>query len=114
MSGNHTDIDPDTDSKTRSDSVNLLGREAHLASLCVAIVFGLVGAGLSLLLFKFIVLSNTTLYLISAVLGFSVPWLVCQYYFTSAHHWYRAKSIAHRIYDLVGLLVAIGIVYLHH
>ncbi len=106
MSGTHTD------GAGHSETVNLKASEAHLASLCVAIVFGLLGGGLGLLVLKFVVISTTVIYLISAALGFLVPWIVCNNYFPTAHHWYGANSIAHRIYDLVGIVAAVVLVYL--
>jgi len=96
----------------KSSTVNLQPKEAHLASLCVAIVFGVMGGGLTLLFKSNLTLSITATYIIAFVLGFSLPWIVCRTYFVTAHRWYGSKSASHRLYDLVGIFTAILFIFL--
>ncbi len=96
----------------QSPTVNLQPKEAHLASLCVAIVFGVIGGGLALLLKSNLPLSITATYIIASISGFSLPWIICRSYFVTAHRWYGAKSISHRIYDLIGIFAATLFIYL--
>lgn len=83
--------------------------EAHHASFCVAIVWGLI-AGLVSSYAPFI--RDYGLY-ISPILGYLFPWAVCKFTFASAHYWYGFKSWSHRAYDLCGVIVSV-VVYLVH
>jgi hypothetical protein len=92
-------------SKYNTKTCNLQPREAHLASICVAIVFGVLGGKLSLWFYEE---PTWHLYAATAGYGFMFPWLVCKHLFPTAHHWYGAKSWAHRAYDLIGVAAAFG------
>lgn len=91
-------------------SINLPAFEAHTASICVALVSGFVAGKLSIALYNFSAsyaqLNNGVLYCLIAFLGFAIPWVVCKYVFHTAHHWYGAKSLAHRMYDSLGVIAA--------
>ncbi len=95
----------------------LKNSEAHLASLCVAIVSGGIGG----LLAKWSVywysrIADLSLSLgfglsVAALLGFCTSWLVCEYLFPSAHKWYGHSSWYHRAYDSVGVISGVLIYY---
>ena len=93
--------------------------EAHIASMCVAIVSGGIGGGIA----KFTMFMNGIFYphiswypacgfVLAAFLGFMIAWLVCEHLFPSAHEWYGHGSLSHRIYDLVGIVSGVGIYWL--
>lgn len=98
-------------------NLTLKSLETHLASLSVAIVCGLIGAILTIwtvFSYKYFYdIDMTILFsvLMAAVFGFCISWLVCQHLFTSAHVWYGAKSLYHRIYD--GVAVVSGVMFYH-
>lgn len=88
--------------------------EAHIASMCVAIVSGGIGGGLALaldLLFHGPAIHFVD-YLYAAFAGYGIAWLVCTFLFPSAHKWYGHGSWSHRIYDLVGIISGVGIYWL--
>lgn len=103
--------------------------EAHMASLCVAMVSG----GFGGLLAKLAVLSYNTIHylnielgsgtallninlifglILSMVLGFGSSWVVCEYAFPSAHKWYGHSSLYHRVYDVVGIVGGVLVYWL--
>ena len=95
-----------TNKHTKED-LTLKPYEAHLASLCVAIVSGGIGG----VLVKWIIYFYSTAlhldinllgFIPAAVFSFSVAWLVCDYLFPSAHKWYGHDTLHHRIYDFTG------------
>ncbi len=96
MSENHT--------HPRSSTLTLPEFEAHFASVCVAIVFGTVGGKIAVLFSGHI--SIWIVAALTAILGFFIPWFICKYPFHTAHEWYGANSIAHRIYDAIGVVAA--------
>ncbi len=75
--------------------------EAHFASLCVAIVSGSLGGLLAIWLDSKD--QNLAHLIVAGILAFSISWLVCKFLFPSAHKWYGAKSLYHRVYDLVAI-----------
>jgi len=104
----------------KTKTLNLKAHEAHHASICVAIVWGIV-AGiiasfnpiLELIASFTPILKEYGIY-IAVILGFCIPWVVCKYTFTSAHQWYKPKSWSHRGYDMVGIVAAVSIYWLHN
>jgi hypothetical protein len=90
---------------------NLTPVEAHLASLCVAIVSGAIPAAIFLSLG--LQLSLIKVIIIVTAISYVFPWCVCKYIFTTAHHWYGFSSWAHRVYDMVGVLSGLLIVALY-
>jgi len=104
--------------KNNKQNLTLTSSEAHLASLCVAIVSGGIGGALA----KIVCIAVWGFYndynssfvywyslFYAGMLGFSVSWMVCNHLFKSAHEWYGSKSWYHRIYDLVGVISGVGI-----
>lgn len=100
------------------NNLTLTSLEAHLASICVAIVSGGIGGVLAKIIFTIICSSYNDLSVsfvywhglsYAGVLGFCVSWIVCDCLFKSAHDWYGAKSWYHRVYDLVGIVSGIGV-----
>ena len=104
MSGNHS-------TTHKSDTCNLQPIEAHIASICVAIVFGTIGGFIGVIFLM--IFSNTISLLIAVFGGFLIPWIVCKYLFKTAHLWYGQSSLYHRAYDSVGVLAAIATFYIH-
>lgn len=98
--------------ETRSSTLTLTEFEAHFASVCVAIVFGTIG-GLIAIMFSGI-LNIWIVAGLTAFLGFIIPWFICKYPFHSAHEWYGANSIAHRIYDSIGVVAAFIVFVVHY
>lgn len=98
-----------------NEGVTLKPSEAHLASLCVAIVCGIVGGMLATwTMFWNSRIADLSIPLgyglvLTAILSFCVSWIVCKYLFKSAHNWYGAKSWYHRIYD--GVAIVSGMIY---
>ena len=93
-----------------SETCNLKPYEAHLSSLCIAIVFGTIGGCLGLLfneIFNITSVAGAT----CSIVGFIVAWVVCRYFFATAHEWYGHNSIAHRIYDIIGTISGLLVWY---
>ena len=89
----------------KKKQLTLKDYEAHIASMCVAIVSGGIGglivSGLTVIGLH--LNSGFLGFLGAAIWGWWASWLVCKYLFPSAHHWYGHGSWSHRIYDLVGI-----------
>ena len=79
--------------------------EAHIASMCVAIISGSIGGALALPVPEYG-------YGIAGILGYAVAWLVCKFAFPSAHKWYGHDSWSHRIYDIVGFFSGVLVYWL--
>ena len=87
--------------------------EAHIASMCVAIVSGGIGGGLTSLIYNQLFIFGLTAPIAApAIGGYAVAWLVCKFLFPSAHKWYGHGSWSHRIYDLVGIVSGVRIYWL--
>ena len=90
----------------------LSNSEAHIASLCVAIVSGATGgslAKLELYWYSHWYTADLTIpiwygLIVAGILGFALSWVVCQFLFPSAHKWYDHSSWYHRAYDTVGVI----------
>ncbi len=102
------------DKKIRSKTCNNTPNETHLASLCVSVIFGSLG-GLNGVwtVYTFPIGINIWVQgIICALFGFLFTWMICKYWFFTAHEWYGYKSFAHRIYDAVGIVSAMGVFWL--
>ncbi len=97
----------------------LSNSEAHLASLCVAIVSGTIGGSLAksgIYWYSHWYTADLTIpiywgLIFAGILGFAISWVVCQFLFPSAHKWYNPKSWYHRAYDTVGVISGVLIYY---
>jgi hypothetical protein len=103
MSGNHAT----NNSKTE---ITLPAFEAHLASISVAIVSGSIAGNLMTLFIGKLLL--WVLILLTAILGFTISWVVCKYLFKTAHVWYGSGTLSHRLYDSVGIISALVALYM--
>lgn len=95
----------------KTETCNLQPMEAHLASACVAIIFGTIGGFIGIASLTIVTTSISTI--IALLGGFVIPWLVCKYLFNTAHMWYGRNSFMHRIYDGIGIIAAIITFYLN-
>ena len=93
--------------------------EAHIASMCVAIISGGIGGtiiskGVQFLINLFIAGNPGDIgeLILAGGWGWWLSWLVCKHLFPSAHEWYGHGSWSHRIYDLVGIVSGVGIYWL--
>jgi len=82
--------------------------EAHHASICIAIVYGIIAGHIA----------STGIYqpygiYLAIGLGFIIPWLICEYTFPSAHRWYGPKAWVHRAYDAIGIAISMTIYFCH-
>ena len=109
--------------KNNKKNLTITSSEAHLASLCVAIVSGGIGGILAIMcsivrikIYTSIsleyLLNNVDTIILAGILGFCVSWIVCKYLFKSAHRWYGSKSWYHRVYDLVGVVSGTGVYWI--
>ena len=73
--------------------------ELHHAALSVALVYGILGGFAA---------SFTGFWWLGPIFGFALAWIACKYLFPSAHAYYHAASIAHRIYDLTAIAGGAG------
>ncbi len=73
--------------------------ELHHAALSVALVYGIMGGFGA---------SFTGFWWLGPIFGFALAWIACKYAFPSAHAYYHASSIAHRIYDLTAAASGAG------
>ncbi len=103
----------------KKKQLTLKDYEAHIASMCVAIVSGGIGGALYLLTKKGVCLANFMscghhpIYPIGAAfISWYAAWLVCRNAFPSAHHWYGHGSWSHRIYDTVGIASGVLVYWL--
>jgi len=92
-----------------NDTCNLKPYEAHLASICVAIVFGCLGGYFAKSMINDV---NYWLYLLTGLAGFLFPYIICKYIFVTAHEWYGEKSLSHRVYDLIGIVSALLFIFI--
>ena len=46
------------------------------------------------------------------LLAFGINWLICEEGYKSVHHHYGDNSVAHRVYDIVGILAVLPIYFI--
>jgi hypothetical protein len=98
-----------------SDFLVLPASEVHNGSLCVAITNGLVSGILVFVIITMIaeqplpkLLQSVGLQITLVVIAsFCINWFICEHFFSTAHAWYGAGTFYHRMYDFVGIVVAV-------